>query len=187
MSYQIVLHSVQLLLLTVKLVMTIQNKDGHRTYSFTDQNGSLIQTNQPETKQNKIGNLISFLVVLESFNIFFYLFYADDTLCSFNVHIGVQSCNAVQCWELSRGDTVTVWRIYEREPWRGDSRFSDTADITYWWEDSASKSREKGDGPSRTPRTSIQSMFSLSINTALSFEMRHCAFDWASTPIPRQY
>ena len=147
---------------------------------------TVANTNKPpETKQNKIGNLISFLVVLESFNIFFYLFYADDTLCSFNVHIGVQSCNAVQCWELSRGDTVTVWRIYEREPWRGDSRFSDTADITYWWEDSASKSREKGDGPSRTPRTSIQSMFSLSINTALSFEMRHCAFGWASTPIPR--
>ena len=40
MSYQIVLHSVQLLLLTVKLVMTIQNKNGHRTYSFTDQNCS---------------------------------------------------------------------------------------------------------------------------------------------------
>lgn len=35
---------------------------------------SLIQTNQPETKQNKIGNLISFLVVLESFNFFFTCF-----------------------------------------------------------------------------------------------------------------
>ena len=149
---------------------------------------TVANTNKPtrnQTKQNRKSYFFS--CSFGEFQYFFYLFYADDTLCSFNVHIGVQSCNAVQCWELSRGDTVTVWRIYEREPWRGDSRFSDTADITYWWEDSASKSREKGDGPGRTPRTSIQSMFSLSINTALSFEMRHCAFDWASTPIPRQY
>ena len=105
MSYQIVLHSVQLLLLTVKLVMTYPEQKWSQNILFyrpkrLRQNDnyllSLIQTNQPETKQNKIGNLISFLVVLESFN-FFYLFYADDTLCSFNVHIGVQSCNAVQC------------------------------------------------------------------------------------------
>lgn len=129
---------------------------------------TVANTNKPtrnQTKQNRKSYFFS--CSFGEFQYFFYLFYADDTLCSFNVHIGVQSCNAVQCWELSRGDTVTVWRIYEREPWRGDSRFSDTADITYWWEDSASKSREKGDGPSRTPRTSIQSMFSLSINTAL--------------------
>ena len=104
MSYQIVLHSVQLLLLTVKLVMTYPEQKWSQNILFyrpkrLRQNDnyllSLIQTNQPETKQNKIRNLISFLVVLESFNIFFYLFYADDTLCSFNVHIGVQSCNVV--------------------------------------------------------------------------------------------